>query len=176
MNSESLRYELALEDGAARPAELELVGAMALADAVEVALGLTAQIKWPGDVMVNRRRIGQASVEEDVLVLHIRVNEERAELPPGEASLLTIDGKRRDARPLLDALLERVESHHSRWRGGGIDALYAALGARDFLRGRRVAFDGVEGYAVGIDRAGRLEVEVGGAVQVLEGGAVAHER
>lgn len=170
----TLRHEVPL-DGAP-PTELELVGAMALADVAEVALGLSAQIKWPGDVMVNRRRVAQASAEGEALVLELRVDEERADLPPGEASLLTIDGKRREVEPLRDAVLERLESHHARWREGGIDALYATLGARDFLRGRRVAFDGVEGRAIQIDRAGRLEVDVDGAVQVLERGSVTHER
>ena len=50
--------------GAAAPAprtagsqELSLVGGIAAADAVELALGLAAQIKWPNDVMVNRYKV-----------------------------------------------------------------------------------------------------------------------
>ncbi|HUF02310.1 MAG TPA: biotin--[acetyl-CoA-carboxylase] ligase, partial [Gaiellaceae bacterium] len=38
--------------------ELSLVAALAASEAVEGATGLSVQIKWPNDVMLNRRKVG----------------------------------------------------------------------------------------------------------------------
>ncbi len=176
---------LVLRPGAtALPVELPLVGAMAAADAVEEALDLTAQIKWPGDVMVNRRRLaavlGGRFDGAVVLEVAINVNQTREQLlgaaPTPAGSLFTVDGIRRDRAPMLVVLLGRLEVHYGRWQAGGIDAVYDFLGARDFLRGRKVAVDGTSGYAVGIDRRGRLEIDAGGDRLLVERGDVTYER
>ena len=167
-----------------RASELPLVGAMAVADAVEGALTLSAQIKWPAEIMVNRRQVGAASFEDAgdhaVLEARIDVNQAREEVPSGRhppvASLYAIDGVRRERAAILAAFLARVEVHYERWRAGGIDAIYDFLGARDFLRGRAVAVDGTRGYAIGIDREGRLEIEVEGQRRLVESGEVTYER
>jgi BirA family biotin operon repressor/biotin-[acetyl-CoA-carboxylase] ligase len=157
-------------------AELLLVGALAAADAVEQALGLSAQVRWPDAVMVNRREVARVFVEGDSVDVRINVNEGRGELPPGAGSLFTTDGVRREPEAILDAFAERLESQLERWREGGLDAVYDTLGARDFLRGRRVAVDGASGTAVGIDRAGRLEVETADGRVTVESGQVSYER
>jgi BirA family biotin operon repressor/biotin-[acetyl-CoA-carboxylase] ligase len=163
-----------------RIAELSLVGGMAAADAIERALGLSAQIKWPNDVMVNRSKVAGvlAEAREGVVVLGIgiNVNQTREQLPEGAASLRTIDGVTREREPILVDLLERVEQQYDRWLEGGVDAIYDSLGARDFLRGRRVSHNGTSGIAVGIDREGRLELDVGGERKVVESGEVTYER
>src|SRR5262249_31944509 len=65
--------------------ELSLVAALAVAEAVEGATGLTAQIKWPNDVMLNRRKVaGILSELSDgtvVVGMGINVNQTRDELP-----------------------------------------------------------------------------------------------
>jgi biotin-(acetyl-CoA carboxylase) ligase len=92
-------------------------------------------------------------------------------------SLRTIDGVPRERAPILAFLLARLEWHYDRWRTGGLDAVYDDLGSRDFLRGRKVAVDGIAGRAIMIDREGRLEVEAdGGERHVIESGEVAYER
>jgi BirA family biotin operon repressor/biotin-[acetyl-CoA-carboxylase] ligase len=167
-----------------RTAELSLVGGMAAADAVERALRLSAQIKWPNDVMVNRRKVAGVLAEggESVVVLGIgiNVNQQPDELPSDArtpaASLLTVDGTRHERAPILAILLGQLETYYERWRTGGIDAIYDFLGARDFLRGRRVAVDGASGYAIGIDREGRLEIDAGGERRLVESGEVTYER
>jgi BirA family biotin operon repressor/biotin-[acetyl-CoA-carboxylase] ligase len=167
-----------------RMPELSLVAGMATADAVEGALGLSAQIKWPNDVMVNRRKVAGvlAEARDDAVVvgIGINVNQTRDELPTDSrspaASLRTIDGIVRERAAILAALLERVEARYEAWSDSGLDALYDFLGARDFLRGRRVAVDGAEGYAVGIDRQGRLEVDTGGGRRTFESGEITYER
>jgi BirA family biotin operon repressor/biotin-[acetyl-CoA-carboxylase] ligase len=165
-------------------AELALVAAIAGADAVEQALRLAAQVKWPNEVMVNRFKVGHTAVEERAgaarVDIEINVNQTRAELSlderPPAASLLTIDGKRRDRAPLLAEALGALERGYERWLDGGLGALYVWLGPRDFLRGRRVAVDGTSGVAIGVDRSGRLELDVAGERRFLERGEVVYEQ
>jgi BirA family biotin operon repressor/biotin-[acetyl-CoA-carboxylase] ligase len=165
-------------------AELSLVAGMAVADAVEEALGLAAQIKWPNDVMVNRRKVAGVLAEARdgavVLGIGVNVNQTREQLPAesrsAAASLRTIDGVERQRAPVLAVLLERLEAQYGAWRESGLDGIYDFLGARDFLRGRRVAVDGTEGYAVGIDRQGRLEIDTGDGRRAVASGEVTYER
>jgi BirA family biotin operon repressor/biotin-[acetyl-CoA-carboxylase] ligase len=167
-----------------RAAELSLVGGMAAADAVEQALGLAAQIKWPNDVMVNRYKVAGVLAEARdgavMLGIGLNVNQTRSELPAAArapaASLRTIDGVRRDRSAVLADLLAWLERAYDSWLAGGLDALYGSLGARDFLRGRRVAVNGAAGVAVGIDRSGRLELDLGGERRFVESGEVMYEQ
>jgi BirA family biotin operon repressor/biotin-[acetyl-CoA-carboxylase] ligase len=167
-----------------RQAELSLVAGVAVADAVEEALGLSAQIKWPNDVLVNRKKVAgilaEARGDAVVLGIGVNVNQRRDELPPNAttppASLRTIDGVERAREPILARILARLEHHYDLWREGGIDAIYDDLGSRDFLRGRRVAVDGVSGTAVKIDRQGRLVIDAGGEKRAVESGEVTYER
>jgi BirA family biotin operon repressor/biotin-[acetyl-CoA-carboxylase] ligase len=165
-------------------AELSLVGGLAVAETVETATRLAAQIKWPNDVLLNRRKVAGvlAEASDGVVVLGIglNVNQTRDQLPteatvaPG--SLLTADGIRRERAPLVADVLLQLEGAYERWREGGLDALYDGLGARDFLRGRRVVVDGETGTGVAVDRRGRLEVEIGGTRRLIESGEVLFER
>jgi len=167
-----------------RVAELSLVGGIAVALTVENALGLSAQIKWPNDVMVNRRKVAgvlaEASEGTVVLGIGLNVNQTRDELPqdgrvpPG--SLLTTDAVQRERAPLLAVLVFELERAYKLWQAGGLEELYEELGSRDFLRGRKIAVEGTSGLAIAIDRSGRLEVELDGERRLIESGDVAYER
>jgi BirA family transcriptional regulator, biotin operon repressor / biotin---[acetyl-CoA-carboxylase] ligase len=167
-----------------RAAELALVGGVAAADAVEHTLGLAAQIKWPNDVMVNRYKVGGVLAEARagvvVLGIGLNVNQTRAELPTDArlpvASLRTIDGVERERAAIAAELLGRLESAYERWLGAGLDGLYESIGARDFLRGRRVAVNGATGLAVGILRSGELELDVDGERRVIASGEVTYDQ
>jgi biotin-(acetyl-CoA carboxylase) ligase len=95
---------------------------------------------------------------------------------PPAASLRTVDGIKRERAPVLARLLVELERQYVLWLDGGLDAVYVDLGARDFLRQRRVTVDGTAGIAVGIDRLGRLEIDVGGERRAIESGEVTYER
>jgi BirA family biotin operon repressor/biotin-[acetyl-CoA-carboxylase] ligase len=167
-----------------RAQELSLVGGIATALTVENALGLASQIKWPNDVLVDRRKVAGLLAEARdgavALGIGLNVNQRRDELPPDAtppaASLRTLDARERVRAPLLADLLERLEAAYGAWREGGLDALYVELGPRDFLRNRRVTVGEEGGIAIGIDRAGRLEVEIGGGRRFVESGEVRYLR
>ncbi|HUP32295.1 MAG TPA: biotin--[acetyl-CoA-carboxylase] ligase [Gaiellaceae bacterium] len=150
-----------------KPAELTLVGGLAAAIAIERATGLAAQLKWPNDVMLDRRKVagGLAELKDGAVVLGIgvNVNQRPGDLPDGTkapaGSLRSVTGREHDRAALLVDLLLELERRYEAWREGGLDAVYDDLGARDFLRGRRVTVDGVEGTAQRITREGLLLVE-----------------
>jgi BirA family biotin operon repressor/biotin-[acetyl-CoA-carboxylase] ligase len=165
-------------------AQVPLVGGLAAAEAVEEELGLSSQIKWPNDVMVNRRKVAGALAEARdgavVLGIGINVNQTRDELPRDVrqpvASLRTIDGREHDRAALLTDLLARLDRFYGAWREGELEAVFHDIGSRDFLRGRRVSADGVAGTAIGITRSGALEVELDGEHRLIETGEVTYEQ
>jgi BirA family biotin operon repressor/biotin-[acetyl-CoA-carboxylase] ligase len=168
--------------------ELSLVGGVAAALTVERATGLSTQIKWPNDVMLNRHKVAGILADADagagagavVLGIGLNVNQTREELPAAPtvpaASLRTIDAVVRDRAPVLADLVLDVERTYKLWSAGGLEAIYEELGSRDFLRGRRVSVDGADGTAIGIARDGALEVAVDGETRRVESGEVAYVR
>jgi BirA family biotin operon repressor/biotin-[acetyl-CoA-carboxylase] ligase len=167
-----------------RAAELSLLGGLAAAGAVEHATGLATQIKWPNDVMLNRRKVGGLLAETagDAVILGVglNVNQRRDELPSGTkvpaGSLYATDSIRRERAPILADFLDRLETAYRRWRLAGLDAVYDDLGSRDFLRGRRVYLEDAEGIGVGVDRRGRFEVALPGGRRLVESGEITYER
>lgn len=167
-----------------RAQELSLVGGIAAALTVERATGLASQIKWPNDVLVNRHKVAGVLAEARdgavVLGIGLNVNQRREDLPPDgmppAASLRTVDALVRERAPLLTDLLAGLDAAYARWREGGLGALYDELGPRDFLRNRRVTVGDDAGTAIGIDREGRLEVDLGGEHRFVESGEVLYLR
>ena len=161
--------------------ELSLVAALAVAETVEMAVVLAAQVKWPNDVMLNRRKVAgilsELSDETVVVGIGINVNQTREQLaldaPTEPASLRTATGTEYDRAALLGSLLSRLERMYDVWREEGLNGIYGGLGARDFLRGRRITADGEPATATQILRDGRLEIETeSGEVKALESGEV----
>ncbi len=167
-----------------RAAELSLVAGVATAIAVERATGLAAQIKWPNDVMLDRRKVAGvlAELKDGAVVLGIGLNVKQGlgELPTETkapaGSLRSITGQILERGPIFADLLLELERQYEAWRDGGLDATYDDLGARNFLRGRRVTVDGVEGTAQMITRDGRLEVSTESGSVLVESGEVLFER
>jgi BirA family biotin operon repressor/biotin-[acetyl-CoA-carboxylase] ligase len=164
--------------------EISLVAGTAVAEAIEDAVALAVQVKWPNDVMLNRRKVAgilaEAADGAVVVGIGLNVNQERDQLPEdpkvAAASLYTIDGIKRDRAPLLASILERLEHNYDAWVDRGLDGVYDSLGSRDFLRGRRVELDGESGVGVRIDRDGRFLVDIGGEQRAVESGEILYER
>ena len=167
-----------------RPAELTLVAAVATAVVLERVTGIAAQVKWPNDVMLDRRKVagGLAELKDAAVVLGIGINvNQRLEELPTEtkapaASLRSVMGRTYERAPILVELLLELERRYDAWREDGLDGVYDDLAARDFLRGRRVTVDGVPGLAHMTTRDGRLEVETEEGLLLVESGEVLYER
>lgn len=167
-----------------RAPELTLVAGVTVAVVTERATGLAAQVKWPNDVMLARRKVAGviAELKDGAVVLGIglNVNQAPGELPAdakvAAGSLRSVTGREYDRAAILADLLLELERRYDAWRGAGLESLYEDLAARDFLRGRRVTVDGTAGTAQLIARDGRLEVETGSGRVLIESGEVLFER
>jgi BirA family transcriptional regulator, biotin operon repressor / biotin---[acetyl-CoA-carboxylase] ligase len=164
-----------------RAQELSLVAGLAAAETVEAATGLSAQIKWPNDVMLGRRKVAGILAEMrgvDVVVgIGLNVNQTRTQLPTDTrtavASLRTVTGREHDRDAVLETLLVQLDRYYRAWSAQGLGDAYCDLGGRDFLRGRRIRYDGAEATAVMIDREGRLVLDgADGARRAVESGEV----
>jgi len=149
------------------PAQLSLVGGLAVAEAVEGVSGLAALIKWPNDVLVEERKVAGVLAEKRgesvVLGIGINVNQDEGRLPADArvpaASLRLLTGRLFEREEVLAVLLGRLDELYTRWSAGGFGAVRDDLAARDFLRGRRVTVNGFVGLAGGFDPEGRLLVD-----------------
>ena len=168
-----------------RAVELSLVAAVAVAEAVEAASDLSAQIKWPNDVMLNRRKVAGilAEMRGDVVVvgIGINVNQTREQLPAdartAAGSLRVLTGREYDRGEVLTLLLGQLDAHYARWLVTGLNGVFDELGSRDFLRGRRVRVGDEPGTSVQINREGKLEIAFDtGEHRAIESGEVEFER
>jgi len=178
----ALLFSLLLEPPTERAApELSLVAGVAVADTVERATDLAAQIKWPNDVMLRRHKVAGvlAELKNDAVVLGIgiNVNQARDQLPEGAGSLRTLTGREWDREELLSSVLADLGVRYAEWRTGGLANVYEGLAPRDFLRGRRVTVNGTSGVAAMVGRDGRLRIDTGhGELVAVESGEVRYER
>jgi BirA family biotin operon repressor/biotin-[acetyl-CoA-carboxylase] ligase len=158
---------------------LSLAAAVAVAD-VCAARGLSAQIKWPNDVLLEGRKVSGILVEGRpqerwaVLGIGLNVALRPEDLPEelrdraGSLGLMPAD-----VEPVLSELLAALAV---RLDGSSADVL-AAWRARDWLHGREIAWNGGRGVADGVDEAGHLLVRLpDGARTALDAGEVHLER
>ncbi len=153
------------------PRLLPLAAGVAVAEVV----GADAQIKWPNDVLVARRKVAGILVEARpadrwaVVGIGLNVALGPEDFPPelrDRAGTLGRDPSEIEA--VLSALLGEV----SRWINAGADAVLDAVRARDALRGREIRWAGRTGTGAGIDGDGRLVVATEDGEVRLDAGEV----
>ena len=165
-------------------AQLSLVCALAVAEAVESTAGLDARVKWPNDVIADGRKLAGILLDgrDGAVVCGVGVNvgQDEAGLPRNArtpvASLRTLTGREHDRVELLVRLLEGLEERYDAWLGEGLAPLLPELGRRDVLRGSAVTVGEVTGTASGIATDGRLRIRsADGSETLVASGEVAQE-
>jgi BirA family transcriptional regulator, biotin operon repressor / biotin---[acetyl-CoA-carboxylase] ligase len=107
-------------------AELSLVAGRACAQALAEVAGVTPELKWPNDVLLNGRKVAGilAEAREGRVVLGIGVNvlQTTDQLPPRAqhpaTSLLVETGRRISCAELLASLLVHLEREYDAWVDG----------------------------------------------------------
>jgi BirA family biotin operon repressor/biotin-[acetyl-CoA-carboxylase] ligase len=155
---------------------LPLAAAVAVAEAFPA---VDAAIKWPNDVWIERRKVAGILVEGRpqegwaVLGIGLNVGTERDELPEelrDTATSLRMAGAG-VATPAeaLGLLLPALDE----WVAADAGDVLTAWRRRDALDGERIAWDGGEGVARGVDDEGSLLVDTGaGEPRALRAGEV----
>jgi BirA family biotin operon repressor/biotin-[acetyl-CoA-carboxylase] ligase len=155
---------------AARLPTLSLTAAIAVAEALQEATGLTPRLKWPNDVLVEGRKIAGILLESRrgamapaVVALGIGVNLRQrgfpAELAERATSVRLANGREVERDTLLSALLARLDHWRDRLESEGFAPVRERWRALADTLGRAVSVDGVDGVAVDLDEDGALLVE-----------------
>lgn len=166
---------------------LTLALGIAVAETVDVFLaradttrGPIAQVKWPNDVWVERKKVSGILVESvssgqeiEALVLGIGLNVRRREFPPWldtPPTSLALEGAPANRAEVLATLLATVEKWVNRFAAGGANMVVKALESRLALRGELAECDGLQGNVEGISANGALRLRVNGVVRALYAG------
>jgi BirA family biotin operon repressor/biotin-[acetyl-CoA-carboxylase] ligase len=170
------------------PAVLTLASGVALAEAIRETTGLQVEIKWPNDLVFERRKIAgilaEASAQGadlEFVILGFGVNIRPGKYPPDVAHRATsIEaelGRPIDRGLLLARALEAMSACREALRSGEIGGVLArwrrlspsAVGARVEWRAPGGA---VTGRTAGLDEDGALLVERGGRVERVVAGEI----
>lgn len=162
------------EGAMARLALLTLAAGVAVREAILRATGLAAELKWPNDVIVGRRKLagilseGHAigAPDQTVLVgvgINVRAAAHPGPIAARATSLESELGRATDRGRLLEELLVAVPHVYDQLRRGNADdILQAWRRVSPSARGRTVAWDGPggvqRGTTAGIDATGALLV------------------
>jgi len=172
----------------ARVPQLALVAAVAVHEGLaECCPEITAQIKWPNDILAGGRKVAgilcEASLEADRVhrvILGVGINVNGTSVPRAlrlSATTLRIAGGREVSRPaLLGAVLNHLEARYQGWlRDGNLSGLLPYFERHSALNGRSVAAENlsgaVRGTARGITPTGELVIETadGARLHLLAG-------
>ena len=167
---------------------LTLASGVAIAEAVRALTGLPAEIKWPNDVMIGKRKLAGILTEAvaqsgrtQYVILGFGVNLEKAAYPPDLAPRVTsieaetIQGVDRAA--VLAEILARLHEGYGHLQAGRFDVILNAWRRlAPSLPNARVEWDSpggvVRGRAHDIDAEGALLVRVDARIERLVAGEV----
>jgi BirA family biotin operon repressor/biotin-[acetyl-CoA-carboxylase] ligase len=159
--------------------KLPVSAALAVCEACEQLAPVEAQIKWPNDVWVNRRKVAGILIESRpqqewaVIGFGVNVSTERQQFAPelrdSATSLLLASGEPIDRDSLLVALLDAL----ARRRAHTLPQLLDEYRSRDALWESSISWGDGTGVAKGIDERGNLVVFTDAGEQVtLDAGEV----
>jgi BirA family transcriptional regulator, biotin operon repressor / biotin---[acetyl-CoA-carboxylase] ligase len=162
-------------------AVLTLAAGVALVEGVEAATGLRADLKWPNDLYVARRKLGGILAEADMpaVTLGYGINVGPSAYPPelGDraTSLETELGRRVDRPTVFAETLAALARRYDDLLDGRIDAILDAWRSRaPAHRGALVSWTTasgeLSGTTAGIDERGALLVRMGNRVERIVAG------
>ena len=176
--------------GARQLGSLSMAAALGVADCL-ADHGLTAQTKWPNDVIVGRRKIAGILPEPApgshpglvVLGIGLNIGMTRAEaeaIDQPATSVLVETGSSPSPREVLPLLLLRLTPWLEAWTAGGFAGLRAGWEVRCAGLGERVTVvdDGqrLSGVLAGFGDGGQLLLEEGGVVREVWAGSLSLDR
>lgn len=153
---------------------LTLVMALSVVQAIEDITGIRGNIKWPNDIVVNKKKICGILTEMSVdmtgieyVVIGVGVNVNTKDFPEEiratASSLWAESGRESDCAEIIGKILERFEEHYDTFTGtmsfGELTDIY-----NSYLINRNKEVRVLEpeqeysGYALGIDELGQLLV------------------
>jgi BirA family transcriptional regulator, biotin operon repressor / biotin---[acetyl-CoA-carboxylase] ligase len=143
---------------------LPLAASVALCDALPV----DAEVKWPNDIWIDRRKVAgilvEARPQQGWAVLGVGVNVHHA---PAIEHVTSLEGAIG-----VEQLLHRLLTALDGWLRRPLSEVLAAWRSRDALLGQPVRWQNGSGKGAGIDESGSLLVDTDLGVVALDAGEV----
>ncbi|MFH1655708.1 MAG: biotin--[acetyl-CoA-carboxylase] ligase [Candidatus Omnitrophota bacterium] len=149
--------------------KLTLLAAVAVAEAIREVSGLTPQIKWPNDLLLNEKKVGgiltELNAEMDrtkfvILGIGINVNTKKSSLPAGAISLKEEKKESVSRVELTKAILRNIDMLYSLFQKEGFSPIIEKWRDLSSTLGKRVKVSSqnkqIEGEALDIDKDGGL--------------------
>ena len=169
---------------------LTLLAAVSVCETIKEIAGLDARIKWPNDILINRKKSGgiltELNAEMDeirfvVIGIGLNVNNDKKSLISGATSLKEERKESTDRIILLKKLLEKLDSNYRDFPKESHRKVTEKWRCLSFTLGKRVKIIShhkqLEGVAVDIDVDGGLLLRNdSGLVQKVMAGDVVHCR
>jgi len=155
---------------------ITLAAGVAVRDGIRAATGLTADLKWPNDVLVGKRKLAGILAEglavgtpDQAIIIGIGVNAQAVAYPSEvRARATSIEGelgRQVDRGVLLSAILIALWDRLARLAHSPGDILQAWRAASPNAIGTRVAWDTRNGVTAGIDDDGALLVKTSSGIE-----------
>jgi BirA family biotin operon repressor/biotin-[acetyl-CoA-carboxylase] ligase len=144
--------------------------------AIDDVAGVSADLRWPNDVMLNERKVAGIMVQaaDEALIAGIGVNVNHPSFPDelkGVATSLRIETGREHSK---DALLDRIVAESLRYVQIGKSGILRRFEERSsYVRGKAVEVDGrLQGVTAGLDDNGFLLVQTATGMETIIAGGV----
>ena len=155
---------------------LTLAAGVAVRDGIQAALGVAPQLKWPNDVLIDRRKLAGVLAEglaigtvSQAVVIGVGLNLQASSYPPEVAARATSLegelGRPVDRGPVLAEVLAGLWDRLATLERSPGDILQAWRAASPSATGTRVDWDGRHGITAGIDDSGALLVRTASGVE-----------
>ncbi|MFQ3598637.1 MAG: biotin--[acetyl-CoA-carboxylase] ligase [Chloroherpetonaceae bacterium] len=159
-----------------------LLTALSVAQAIEEVVGEPAEIKWPNDVLIRRKKVAGILVETsaqsgavDYIVVGIGLNVNQTQFPDDLAeratSLFLETGIVYDQTTLFVSLMRFLDANYARLQSGNTESIRSMWRAHCHMFGKHITFyqgdSKREGIALDINERGFLKVEIGQKEELL---------
>jgi BirA family biotin operon repressor/biotin-[acetyl-CoA-carboxylase] ligase len=162
---------------------ITLAAGVGVRDGISAATGLAADLKWPNDLLVNRRKLSGILAEghavgtaAQAVVIGVGINLERAAYPPEVSaratSLAGELGRAIDRDSVFAVILRALCDRLAAIDGKPGDILQAWRAASPSAVGTRVEWEGHRGVTAGIDDSGALLVKTSTGVERIIAGDI----
>lgn len=154
---------------------LPLLAGLAVAGGIEVATGVSPDLKWPNDLLIKGQKLAGILLEHPpgsgvILGAGVNVNQQRPDLPETATSLAIEVGHAIEREPLLAAILNDLGNVYERADREGIQWIVPGWRSRSSMFGQPVSFvrDGttVEALAEDLAPDGSLIVRTHGGTRL----------
>ncbi len=170
---------------------LSIVSSLAVAEAINILLGIDVGVKWPNDVIINGRKVCGILIEGEVeadMVRHIIVgigvnvnNDIPSDIRDIAIALRDVVNREVPRATLLAIIIARLYRYYEAMLMGRHRDIIARYREILLTRGREVRAilaDGREiiGIAIDVDDMGRLRIDTGRDIISIDAGDVYHLR